>query len=411
MSGTRHVMKTTSPSPPDTRRKRFTFVMEQTLGHVSFTQNMQSALGADSEVDLAWEAVNTPQERWWEPWPLVRSNWSLRASLKARHAIGCEYRAAGRPDLYLFHTQVVSLLSSGWLRNSPPVVVSMDATPLNYDRVGRAYGHRVNPAAVERFKFWLNRRAFHHANFLVTWSNSARRSLIDDYGVPGELVEVIPPGTDLALWQEAPDGAEDEADDTKVRLLFVGGDFRRKGGELLWETFRRNFADGCELHLVSKSADVPEGGGVFVHRDVRPNSPELRALFQSADLFVLPTTGDVHSIAIIEAMAAGLPVVATDVGAISEVVRHEETGFLIPPGNEVALAQTLTQVVDSERLRRQLGERGRERAALSFDAERNAQQLLSICKWVSAGADPAARPPPVPYPCLPGPGSRQITAT
>ncbi len=351
--------------------------MEQTLGHVAVAQNLRLALASAEEVDTAWLPISPDFERWWEALPLLRSNWSLRAGLKARCAIESERRTSSRPHLYFFHTQVVALLSSGWIRNSPPVLISLDATPLNYDRVGRAYGHSSGNAVAERLKFWLNRRAFHKASLLVAFSDWARRSLIDDYGVASEFIEVIPPGIHLEHWRNR--ARTYRTDPSRVRLLFVGGDFRRKGGWLLYEAFRKSFADTCELHVVTKSPTAPEGQAVFIHRDLAPNSAELRALYHAADVFVLPTDGDVHSIASIEAMAAGLPVVATDVGAVSEVVRDGETGFLVPPGDERALTRALSEIVGNEALRLDMGERGRQRASERFDAEKNGRRLLSIC--------------------------------
>ncbi|MDP8911929.1 MAG: glycosyltransferase family 4 protein [Actinomycetota bacterium] len=364
---------------PEAASSRFAFVMEQTLGHVSFAQNLKRAVDADGDVDVAWIEIGIAREEWWEALPALGANWSLRASLKARRALERERRSSGQRDLYLFHTQVVSLLSSGWLRGSPPVVVSLDATPLNYDRVGRAYGHASGRPAAERFKFWLNRRAFANATFLVTWSDWARRSLIDDYGVEGEKIEVIPPGTDLGFWRA--DGTRRGGE--KVRMLFVGGDFERKGGSVLLDVFRRHLVGTCELHVVTK-AELPREAGVVVHRNVAPNSPELRALFGDADLFVLPTEGDVHSIASIEAMAAGLPVVSTAVGAIPEVVLDGETGFLVPPGDRAALASALGKLVHDEGLRRTIGERGRRRAGERFDARKNGERLLAVCKALAA---------------------------
>lgn len=361
---------------------RFTFVMEQTLGHVSFMQNIRTAFDADTSVDMHWLEVDPNVEAAWEKLPGVRENWSLRAGLRARAALRNDRLAHGRSDLYLFHTQVVSLLSSGWMRDPPPIVVSLDATPLNYDRVGAAYGHSRDPAALERLKFWLNSRAFQQANHVVTWSHWARWSLIEDYGVAAELVDVVPPGTDLGVWRTATDSAP--ADDAgKIRLLFVGGDFSRKGGRILLDVFARELAESCELHLVTKAPVSDAGPGVFIHRDIAPNSPRLRSLLASADVFVLPTLGDVHSIASVEAMAAGLPVVASDIGAIDEVVVDEQTGFLVPPGDERALAQALQRLLDDDELRKQMGQRGRARAEALFDSAKNANRLLSICKSVS----------------------------
>ena len=108
--------------------------------------------------------------------------------------------------------------------------------------------------------------------------------------------------------------------------------------------------------------------GVTVHRGLTNGSVELRALFQSADAFVLPTLADCFSIAAIEAMAAGLPVITTDVGGIGDIVIDGETGFLIPPGDGRALRIALAALVADRDLRSRLGAAGRRRAVATFDA-------------------------------------------
>lgn len=354
--------------------------MEQTLGHVTISQNWRAAIEGDDAADVNWIPVTFPREQWWETLPVLRMNWSLRGSIKAWRALKVEHKSSSNSsDLYLFHTQVVSLLSSGWA-DKAPTVVSLDATPLNYDRVGSAYDHVRGNVVMERLKFWLNARSFHAATLLVPWSDWARRSLIEDYGVSSDKIEVIPPGTNIAFWESNDSSARTNH---KLRLLFVGGQFERKGGKLLLEVFHEKFAETCELHLVTK-AEVAEGEGVFVHRNVPPNSEQLRELFRNADIFVLPTQGDVHSLASIEAMAAGLPVVTTSVGAIPEIVVPGETGFLIPPGDGNALANALFQLTGDKELRHRMGANGRARAALMFDAHANARRLLAACKRIAA---------------------------
>lgn len=360
--------------------KRFTFVMEQTLGHIPFAQNLRKTFdNAGEEVSVTWLKVEYSPKSRWEKLPVLRNNWSLRGSLKARLAVGADKRRRGRkPDLYLFHTQVISLLSVGWLPGKAPVIVSLDATPLNYDRVGQAYGHKAGNPWLERFKFWLNRRAFHKANYLITWSEWARQSLIRDYGVAPGKVEVIPPGTNLAFWQEAA-VKRDERNPGKLNILFVGGDFERKGGRLLYEIFQKSLSDRFELHLVTKG-EVAESEGVHVYRNVQPNTPALQALFAHADVFVLPTEGDCLPVAITEAMAAGLPVISTRVGAIEEAVKDGENGFLIAPGDGKALRAALNLLAGEPELRQRMGHCSRERADESFDAAKNGQRLLEICK-------------------------------
>src|SRR5205823_9151977 len=125
--------------------------------------------------------------------------------------------------------------------------------------------------------------------------------------------------------------------DRPVRLLFVGGDFARKGGPLLLESFAAARTQrALELHIVTR-ADVVAPQGVVVHRGVGPNSPELLRLFRESDAFVLPSHGECLAVALMEATAAGLPVIASDVGALREAAIPERTALLTPVGDGGAL--------------------------------------------------------------------------
>jgi glycosyltransferase involved in cell wall biosynthesis len=362
--------------------RRYTFVMEQTLGHIPFSQNIRKAFDEDNSVGVTWLKVEYPYDGWLEKLPVLSTYWSLRGSLKARRLIQNQNKLTGHPDLYLFHTQVISLLSAGWLRDKVPVIISLDATPLNYDLVGKAYGHRTNNLIMEKFKFWLNRRVFHKANYLITWSEWARQSLINDYGVASSRVEVIPPGTDLEFWQRnlVNHPVQNQG---KLIILFVGSDFERKGGQLLYNVFRKNFTDRYELHLVTKSK-VTAGDGVFVYPNIQPNSYALQELYSKASVFVLPTRGDCLPVAITEAMAAGLPIISTRVGAIEEAVSEGENGYLIPPDDENALTCILERLANSPEIRNTLGTNSRKRAEKYFDASKNGRRLLEVCKKLSS---------------------------
>ena len=84
---------------------------------------------------------------------------------------------------------------------------------------------------------------------------------------------------------------------------------------------------------------LPSETGITVHHGLAPNSPELIDLYWNADVFCLPTLADSLALVLAEAGIAGLPLVSTDVGAISELVRPEQTGLLVPPGDDVALGR------------------------------------------------------------------------
>lgn len=348
----------------------FGFLMEQTLGHVTHYTNLRTAVDGDATVRASWYALSFAPESGMERLPGLRSNWSARASWKAWRSLKND-RAYVHYDALFFHTQVTTLLSAGVMRRVPSVI-SLDATPINYDAVGAAYGHATGGHVVEQVKRSMNARALRAAAAFVTWCTWARQSLVRDYGLEGRRIEVIPPGVNLALWPEPRPRNSGDA----IRILFVGGDFARKGGSILLEALH-GLERPWELHLVTKGT-VEEQPGVHVYRDATPNSDLLLRLYANADIFVLPSLADCFPLVVQEAMAAGLPVVASDVGAINEAVVHGETGLLVPPGDARALGLALATLANDARQRVRMGRRGRTLAETKYDSTANARKILGI---------------------------------
>jgi glycosyltransferase involved in cell wall biosynthesis len=356
-------------------RERIAFVLEQALGHVTFARNLQDAVASDPDVIPTWFPIEFAPEGVAARLPVIRTNWSIRASYLARTRLG----RAGAPaafDAVFFHTQVTALLSVALLRRVGGII-SVDATPRQYDELGLVYGHSRGVEVLERAKDALYRRVFAAAAHLVTWSDWARDSLIRAYGVPPKNVTTIPPGTRLDLWRSEP---RPVVAVTRPRLLFVGGDLQRKGGDLLLDSYRQQLAAVCELDVVTSSPLQSPPPGVQVHHDVAPNSPSMRRLFAQADIFVLPTRADTFGIALLEAMASSLPVVTTDVGALCEVVRDGVNGLIIPPADGDALALAVNRLVADPALRARMGRAGRRIAEERFDARRNGLRLLDLLK-------------------------------
>jgi colanic acid/amylovoran biosynthesis glycosyltransferase len=111
---------------------------------------------------------------------------------------------------------------------------------------------------------------------------------------------------------------------------------------------------------------------------------ELRARLTNASIFLLPsvpeTDGGMDNLptVIMEAMATGLPVVSTRIGGIPEMVVEGETGFLVSPGDVVALADTIEKVTNDQSLGRRLGLAGYERAQMLFSIEKNVRELCAL---------------------------------
>jgi glycosyltransferase involved in cell wall biosynthesis len=162
-----------------------------------------------------------------------------------------------------------------------------------------------------------------------------------------------------------------------MRILFVGGDFERKGGNLLLDTYRKYLASSCELHLVT-SGEVRDGHGVHVYRGVKPHSDALLRLYADADVFVLPTRGDCLAVVLGEAMASGLPIITTRVGAHAEAVADGESGFLIDQDDGAALRDRIERLSNDPGLCRRMGQRSREVGEARFDMHKNANQIADL---------------------------------
>jgi glycosyltransferase involved in cell wall biosynthesis len=357
------------------------FVMEQTLGHVTHTKNLQALVPGDGELVPEFVLVPFATGRWSPPgW----SNWTIRAGLRAGAALLARRRRAPRPAAMFVHTQVPAVLLGPWMRTTP-TIVSIDATPQQYDELGEFYAHARSSPRVEALKHRANRAAFRRAVHVVSWSHWGKCGLVQGYGVDPDNITVIPPGVDVDRWRRP----GTQRTPGPVRVLFVGGDLRRKGGELLIEAVRalraRPDLPQLELHLVT-GAELTDEPGVVVHRGLTSNSDELIAQYHAADIFCLPTLGDCLPMVLAEAAAAGLPLISTDVGAIHEIVRPGETGELIAAGELAALTDALERLVACGDLRARYGAAARALAVAEHDAGHNARRIASLLAHAAAAA-------------------------
>ena len=235
---------------------------------------------------------------------------------------------------------------------------------------------------LERLKRRVNTRALLESSALVTWCNWAKASLIGDYGVSDERVVVIHPGVDQTLFRPA-----DQRRPGPPLVLFVGGSFERKGGSDLLDALE-SFEVPVELDVVTGSFVPPLGNHrqIRVHSGLQPQSGALVELYRQADVFALPSRGDCFPQAIAEAMACGLPVVASDVGAVSEMVRHDVNGYLVPARSPTDLSRALRRLLVDPNLRRAMGVESRNMALRHHDARRNCNQIFDLVRSAAAKA-------------------------
>jgi glycosyltransferase involved in cell wall biosynthesis len=317
----------------------------------------------------------------------------LRATLEAS-----AFATFPRPDV-VWSAIGEAALPYLWAEIGPlrrPLVLDLDWTLEQQEQMAPIYYGR--PARQGASLAWarLRERAFwSRVTVFTPWTTWAADSLRRQ-GIADARIRVLPPGVDLDAWRP-PTDARALTPEKKLRLLFVGGDFERKGGHMLLDVVRAEFADSCELDVVTPDA-VESGRGVRVHR-AEPNSPALRALYERADLFVLPSRAECFGMATIEALASGLPCIVSDVGGARDIVEDGVTGWLIQP-TAVALAQALRQALARRDTLQQMGRRARQTAEERFDGAHNDRRLVDLlieeAERFRRGATRDLHPIPVP---------------
>jgi len=111
--------------------------------------------------------------------------------------------------------------------------------------------------------------------------------------------------------------------------------------------------------------------------------PDVLSVHKAFDIFVMSSVTEGLGTSLLDAMAAGKPIVGTRTGGIPEVVANDETGLLVPPRDHEALAEAIIRLLNDAELRRGMGEAGRARARALFSAERMVQNTLNTYQRVA----------------------------
>ncbi len=172
------------------------------------------------------------------------------------------------------------------------------------------------------------------------------------------------------------------------RLLFVGRLAAVKGLPVLFEALAEVAKTHADTHL-TLIGDGPERAALEAEA-VRlglaqrvsfvgyKSQDEVAKYLHEADLFVLPSFAEGVPVVLMEALASGLPVIATTVGGVGELVEHSKSGLLLPPGDEVALAAALAELLEDPARRAAMGQVGAAKVAAGFDSGKEAAKLAVL---------------------------------
>jgi glycosyltransferase involved in cell wall biosynthesis len=244
------------------------------------------------------------------------------------------------------------------------------------------FGRQVLTALVRRTNRLVDR--------IIVVSNDSRERYLRNYRPDPNAVVAIHNGIDLTRFDSVRPrrATRDELglDEGDIAAIVVGRMTVGKGHGTLLESIPPAVGAAPDLRFVLVGSGPLEQE---IRDEVRSRGLEKRVIFTgfrddvpdllaASDLFVLSSHGESFPLTVLEAMAARLPVVATDVGGVSEAVRHGRTGLMVPAADAAALAEALGRVGADPELRRSMGEAGRRRAEREFDERRSIRQVEDV---------------------------------
>lgn len=232
---------------------------------------------------------------------------------------------------------------------------------------------------------WLERKLHRHMSCVLGNSRAVINDLLAE-GVSLERTKLIYNGIDLTPFSQRSSAEKDAS--APLVFIIVANLIPYKGHADLIEALASitdALPKGWELWCIGRDDGLKESleqlakkKNVGANIKFLGSRADVHAFLKAADISVLCSHEEGFSNAILEAMAAGVPVVATNVGGNAEAIVHDETGLIVPPRDSVALGQALLKLALAADLRKEMGRRGRERVQQRFSLYECAQAYSSL---------------------------------
>ncbi len=278
---------------------------------------------------------------------------------------------------YLFLTNIVQRI---FFKSKILVVVHLF---YSYDSSDKFLFRRFINRTIEKIRLSF-------ADLIVATSEYSKSEIVS-VGINPKLVHVLSPGIDREKFRilSSP-GTDSEDSKRSKKILCVGNYVSRKGIIYLIEAFseiqRRDFT----LHLVgnrknnsryynqlNNAVNKLKLTECIVFHD-GSDQENLKQLYASADIFVLPSFKETFGIVFLEAMHYGLPIISTNVSAMPELIESGKNGFLVPPGDSQALGKAISTLIENPDLMEKMAETARKKVATSYYWEQTGSKFVSI---------------------------------
>jgi len=213
----------------------------------------------------------------------------------------------------------------------------------------------------------LERRNARRADRVIVTSEHSRGVATEAYGLESKGVGIVPEGLDLGVWKGFERASREQGDPPSI--VSVARQYRRKNTAVLIRAMAlvREAVPGVRLTVLGDGPEVPRlralVGSLGLSDSVEmvgavDGVREVRNQLAQADVFCLPSRQEGFGIVFLEAMAAGLPIVAADCGAVPETAPHGEVSILVAPDDVEGLAAALVDLLTNAELRRRLAAGG-----------------------------------------------------
>lgn len=335
--------------------------------------------------------------------PEIKCSTGLKSALDAARR-GIDFNGVGiDADLvhcHTWYTHLGGILAK--LMYGIPLIITVHSLepfrPWKREQLGRGYDYSL----------WIEKMAIEMADAVIAVSEETKKDVLSLFDISEQRIAVIHNGIDLEEYVPQKDVAvlkKHGIDPSQPYILFVGRISRQKGIMHLLHAIP-HLDSNFQIILCADAPDTPEialemekavneiqrqNPGVIWVRGMLPQK-EMRALYSGASLFVCPSIYEPFGIINLEAMACGLPVVASAVGGIREVVIDGVTGFLVPLEQQTEspfeplhpeqfsgdLARRINQLMKDTSLRDKMGCAGRERVEQFFSWKSIAEKTARL---------------------------------
>jgi glycosyltransferase involved in cell wall biosynthesis len=317
-------------------------------------------LGLVTSGSIGWKTVRTRWETDLADYaPTVHhiedhARWASRLTERYAKSVGLALtgRAASSEAIRAGATVVLlTTLQNAPFESLPPAVTYIVYGDCTTAQLAELYGRKTLgfPGTAVNARL---RRLVGRGCYFLCMSQWYRSALRRELGVGDDRAILLPFHVDTEKWKPP----EHKAPNARPQVLFIGADFQRKGGDIVYELARLGRFENVDFHVVSPHAE-PGPANVHVHRTFAPESADLVRLTAASDIFILPTRADISPNAAMEAAACGLPSIVTRCGGIPEIVLEGSTGSVLDGPSVDAFATELAAYLSDPSM---IAERGRK---------------------------------------------------